>query len=84
MENNITRFTFPAYFVNHPSIGHQRMIEKIFPYLKPERLSFDNYIRYHQACYLVLCQNFDEYEAYLEEEYWKEFKNKKRIKYDRV
>lgn len=84
IENSVIKYTYPSYFVKHPNIGHQKMVEKIFPFLKPQKLDFNTYMKYHQIVYEILCQNFDEYLEYLEEEYWKEFKNKKRIKYERI
>lgn len=82
MNSKLEKYIYPAYFVSHPNIGHQDMVQKIFPYLKPEIMDFNKYLRYYQICYLILCQNFNEYEEYLIEEHWKEFKNKRRIKYE--
>ena len=84
MEPNIKleKFMYPAYYVSHANIGHQDMVQKIFPYLKPERMDFNKYLHYYQATYMILATNFSDYEDYLVEEYWKEFKNKRRIKYE--
>ena len=80
METHLIKFTYPSPFVLHPDIRHQNMTEKIFPYLKKEPLTFEKYMSYFQVTYLILCTNFDEYLEFLEQEFWKEFKNKKRIK----
>ena len=72
----ITEMIYPDNFVKHPNIGHDKMVDKIFPYMKPERISFQEYLNYYQATYIVLANNFDEYLAYLEEQHWNNLKAK--------
>ena len=83
MESSLTKYAYPDYFVKHPDIGHIEMTQKVFKHLEPERLDFSKYMYYHQMCYMILCQNFEEYLAYLDDEYWNQFRlesMKKRTK----
>ena len=80
----IRKACYPAPFVNHPNIGHVNMVDKIFPYLKPELFNFEQYMSYYQAAYALLCKDFESYLAYLEEEHWSNFKNKHKINNDRI
>ena len=66
-------FCYPAPFIRHPDIGHFEMVEQVFPYCNLGRMSLNKYINYHQATYLVLASNFEDYLAYREEEFWKKF-----------
>lgn len=83
MESNLNKYTYPDYFVPHPDIQHQKMMQKIWPHIEPNQLSFTMYMKYYQSTYIVLCENFEEYEKYLEDEFWNEFRlnsMKKRTK----
>ncbi len=77
-DKSFYKFYYPAYFVKHPWIDHLNMTEKVFNHIKPTMLDFNKYIRHYQATYLILATNFDEYEEYLEEEFWKELKTKRK------
>lgn len=76
----IRKCCYPAPYVNHPDIGHVSMVDKIFPYLKPEVYNFEQYMSHYQAAYLVISRDFDSYLEFLEEEHWKNFKNKHKLK----
>jgi DNA-directed RNA polymerase subunit L len=81
-DKSFYKFCYPAYYVKHPWIDHVNMTAKVFMNIEPERLNFEKYIRYYETTYMILATNFDEYEEYLEEKFWNEFKNKRRIKYE--
>ena len=69
---------YPASFINHPNIGHTEMMGKLWPNLKPERLSLGKLVEYYQVTYLMLCKDFETYEEYRQEQHWEEFKNRRK------
>ena len=75
---SIKSLFYPASFINHPNIGHIEMMGKLWPNLKLERLSLGKLADYYHVTYLMLCKDFDNYLAYLQEEHWNNFKNKRK------
>ena len=67
--------------IKHPDIGHINMVQKLFPYISSQKLEREEYIKCHQVTYEILCKDFENYLAYLEEEHWNNFKNKHKNKH---
>lgn len=75
---SLNNLFYPASFVKHPDIDHFEMVEKLFPLMEPRILNFTEYLIYYQETYRILCQDFDAYLEWREEQFWKELKNKNK------
>lgn len=82
----IDNLHYPAPFVKHPDIGHLSVANKLFQYMEPKQMKYEEHMTCHilleymtlyQATYLALCKDFETYEEYLQEQHWEEFKNRK-------
>lgn len=64
---------YPAPYVKHPEIGHMHVMDQVFPYIEPKRLTLNELADYYKATYIAVSQSFDEYLKWREEQFWSEF-----------